>query len=70
MEERDSEEEGASSEDELLRPKRRDQSDEAASDDEEGSADELPMLSKRSMRKIKKDGPYEGKNKVMLDASG
>jgi len=30
----------------------------------------LPALSSRAMRKIRAEGPYAGKNKIALDATG
>ena len=46
--------------------------DGAMNEDEDSDEEdkELPALSKRALRKIRPEGPYAGKNKVMLDAEG
>lgn len=41
---------------------------EEAEDAEESKR--LPSLSKRALRKIKPEGPYEGKNKTTFDGAG
>ena len=62
------------SDDDLLRPVKRKSAAEDDGDEQEEGQDadmfNLPKLSKNAMRKIKTDGAYEGKNKIIFGADG